>query len=474
MPDSSHFPPLFGLSQRQLPANLQAEQAVLGSIFANNRAIDRCTGLEPRHFADPIHARIFRDCLAIIADGGLASPVTLKARYEHAGVLDEVGGTPYLVKLQSAMIDILSTGHYANTIRECSMRRALIAIGEDIGRTAFGADPDLTPLALMDQAGAAIGTLAADGAPDRTTSLQSAATAAMAALERAQHGDTAGISTGFKCFDARLGGLEPGLVYVIAGRPGMGKSSLATGIAVNVARAGKRVHILSLEMSATQIGRRVLSTAAKVPIYAMKGGRISNEDASALVMAQREMANLSLTIDDTAGLTPAQVLRACRAIKRSKGGLDLVMLDHLNLLRADDADARHGGTWATERASATILELAKELEVPVLLLAQLNRGVEGREDKRPTLSDLRQAGAIEQDADAVGFVFRPEYYLGGEPDRKEGENDEKFSARRHDWQRRKDEAAGVAEVIWGKVRDGETGIDTIRFHGPTASFMEAT
>lgn len=473
MPDSSSFAdPLMGLSQRLPPSNLEAEQALLGAILANNKAIDLCPGLEPKHFADPVNARIFRDCISIIAENGLASPVTLKTRYENSGVLHEVGGTRYLAQLMSAMIGIINAGEYARTIRECWMRREAIALGEELVNGAFGADPGISPIDLFDRVGGALGRLSADGTPDRTSTLAAALSDAEAAMERAKAGATAGLSTGFRAFDERLGGLEPGLVYVIAGRPSMGKSALATSIAINAARAGHRVHVLSLEMSATQIGRRVLATAAGVPIFAMKGGRISSADAAKIVQAKRELDALPLTIDDTAGLTPAQVLRKCRAIKRGKGGLDLVMLDHLNLLRADDADARHGGTWATERASGTMLELAKELRVPVLLLAQLSRGVEGREDKRPTLSDLRQAGAIEQDAYAVGFVYRPEYYLGAEPEKRENESKDKLDARRADWRDRKEKAHGAAELIWAKVRDGETGIDHLRFDGPTASFTD--
>jgi len=209
-----------------------------------------------------------------------------------------------------------------------------------------------------------------------------------------------------------------------------------------------------------------------VPIWAMKAGRMSNDDAGRIVMARRELAGLPMWIDDTAGRAPIDIVRQCRALKRTRG-LGLVMIDHLHLMRPEAADARHGGTWAVEQASGAIMLLAKECEVPVVLCAQLTRGMEGREDKRPVLSDLRQAGAIEQDASAVAFVYRPEYYLGGEPERKEGETDDKLNARVDDWRRRKEESTGKAEVIWGKVRDGEPGTDHMLFDGPTASFREA-
>ena len=465
MADESIFP------VRALPANLEAEAALLGAILYRNRAIDQCEGLESDHFADAIHARVFRDCRTLIQSGNAVDTVLLATRYTNSGVLAEVGGNAFLAGLTTAMVQTSDVRHYAAAIRECWLRRQAIELAQQLTDQAFGADPDLSPTAIMEQVSGALASLAAIGQSSRLVTLDEAMSAAEEAMERARKGQTAGISTGYKCFDARLGGLEPGLVYVIAGRPAMGKSSAGHQIALNAARNGKKVLEIALEMSATQLGRRTLSAAANVPIFAMKDGRIGSAEASRLVLARRELSGLPLLIDDSAGRTPSQIIRQCRALTRTKG-LDLVMIDHLNLMRADTEDAKHGGTWATERASAAMLELAKECNLPVLLLAQLNRGVEGREDKRPTLSDLRQAGAIEQDAYAVGFVYRPEYYLGGEPEQKDGETRDKLDSRRETWRQRKDELAGKAEMIWQKVRDGEPGTDHLWFDGPTATFRE--
>jgi replicative DNA helicase len=465
MADGSLFP------ARLPPVNLEAEQAILGALLARNRVIDQCDGLEPEHFFDAIHARIFSDCRLIIQAAGRVDPVLLKTRYENSGILSEVGGDAFLGRLLSAMVMTQDVRHYANAVRECWLRRQAIDLAEQLSEQAYGSDPDLSPTTIMERVSGALAGLAATGQPMRLVTLDDAMDAAEAATERAMAGHTSGISTGFRCFDARFGGLEPGLVYVIGGRPGMGKSGIGHQIALNVARSGGRVLEIALEMSATQLGRRTISTISGVPIFSQKIGWITNDDASRIRLARKEIAALPLMIDDTAGRTPGEIVKQVRAIKRTKG-LDFVMIDHLNLMRADTDDARHGGTWATERASAAMMELAKECNVPVLLLAQLNRGVEGREDKRPALSDLRQAGAIEQDASAVGFVYRPEYYLGGEPERKEGETDDKFSNRRDDWHRRKSDCAGKAEVIWGKVRDGEPGTDPLLFDGPTATFRE--
>ena len=465
MADGSLFP------DRIPPANLEAEQAVLGAILANNRVMDQCDGLKPDHFADAIHARIFADCQTIIYAAGRIDAVLLKNRYANAGILTDVGGDAYLARLLSAVIQTRDVRHYAAAIRDCWLRRQAIELAQQLSEQAYGADPDLSPTGIMEQVSGALAGLAAAGQSTRLTTLDEAMNAAEAATERARQGQTAGISTGFKSMDARIGGLEPGLVYVFGGRPGMGKSAIAHQICVNAARAGVRVQEFALEMTAMQTGRRTLSIASGVPIWAMKAGCLTNDDARRIVVARRELDGLPLWIDDTAGRTPFDIVRQCRALKRSKG-LGLVMIDHLHLMRPEAADARHGGTWAVEQASSAIMLLAKECEVPVVLCAQLSRGMEGREDKRPALSDLRQAGAIEQDASAVAFVYRSDYYLGGEPERKEGETDDKFAVRKDDWNRRKFDAAGKAEVIWGKVRDGEPGTDPFLFDGPTASFKE--
>lgn len=475
MPDGDRLPPLFGLSQRVPPSSIQAEQALLGAIFANNKAMDRIGLLRPEHFADPIHAKIFERCARRIEAGQIADPYSLAPDFENTHILDDVGGTGYLSQLLTAMVGIINAGDYARVIRDCWLRREFIDIGERLVNAAFGESPDADPASIASEAIARIDEVAMGSGTLKAsvTTLDNAMDAAIAAMEAARtHKGPAGISTGFRCIDTRLGGLEPGHVYVIAGRPGMGKSALAHEIAINAARAGVGVLELSLEMSATQLGRRALSAASGVPQFNMKTGFVSDEHANRLIRARREIGGLPLTIDDAGGQTPAMIAAKARAAKR-KHGLGLLMIDHLNLMRADDADAKHGGTWAVGRASNTVLQIAKDCGCPVLLLAQLNRGPENREDKRPTLADLRQAGDIEQDAYAVGFVYRAEYYLSGQPERREGENDSKYHDRVNEWENRKRDLAGRAELIWAKVRDGSPGTDDLTFDGPTTSFGES-
>ena len=470
MPDDSAVGwPLLGVSQRRPPQNIEAEQALLGALLANNKALDRCGTLLPEHFADPVHGRIFQRIAQRIGGGQIADAVSLKTDFEGAGILDELGGTRYLAQLLGATVAIINATEYAATVRDCWARRELIELGTAMVNSAFGNDPGQTAAQIAREAAVLIDQVGARDGIDRSVSLDRAIDQAVEAMDRA--GALAGISSGFDCIDRRLRGLEPGLVYVIAGRPGMGKSAIAWQIAINCARVGVGVLALSLEMSATQLGRRALATASRVSLGRLKAGGLDILQGEAVVQARKELLGLPLTIDDTAGQTPAQIAAKARAARR-KHGLGLVLIDHLNLMRAEESDARHGGTWATERASATVLQMAKDCECPVLLLAQLNRGVEGREDKRPGLSDLRQAGAIEQDAYAVGFVYRPEYYLSGEPERRAADTEAKHADRVTNWEADRERLRGQAELIWAKVRDGESGTDKLTFHGPTATFGE--
>lgn len=446
-------------SWQEVPANVDAEMALLGALLSNNRALDRCVNLRAEHFAGQHHGPIFAAIVDGSAAGHVVDPVSLKALFDPA----------LLVKLISATVGFITVPEYARCIRESWEARELIKIGEALASAARSGKPpgEISELAARRIEALAMGVKAAS-----QCSLDEAIDAAIAAMERAQKGQTSGISSGFPSFDRRLGGLEPGHVYVIGGRPSMGKSSVGHQIAINAARAGVGVLELSLEMSATQLGRRALSSAAGVPITRLKSGEISQEEASRIVLAQKERRKLPLTIDDGAGQSPTEIAVKARSAKR-KHGLGLVMIDHLNLMRPEDGDARHGGTWSTERASATVLQIAKDCQCPVLLLAQLNRGVEGRDDKRPGLSDLRQAGAIEQDAFAVGFVYRQEYYVRGTtPEKQIGQTDEKYHQRMDEWQQGMARAHGRAEMIWAKVRDGEPGTDVLRFDGPTATFSE--
>lgn len=438
---------------QSIPMNLRAEAAVLGALLHSNRTIEHCAGLKPEHFAGEGHGALFAAIVDGIGAGHVVDGVSLAGRFSS-------------VLLADSMVSMvgLHIADYARLVRETAEARELIAIAEEIAIAARSGAPPATIAAMATRQ---IDLLTMGTAVSQQCSLGESMAAALVAMECARSGKTAGLSTGFRCIDIRLGGLEPGLVYVLAGRPGMGKSAIAHQIGVNVARQDIGVLELSLEMSSTQLGRRTLVTAARVPLARLKDGTASVQECERLVRAEKELQNLPLTIDDTSGQTAAQIATKARVAKH-RHGLGLVMIDHLNLVAAEPNDARHGPTWAVERASGTCLQIAKECQCPVLLLAQLNRGVEGREDKRPTLADLRQAGAIEQDAYAVGFVYRQAYY--DKQTAKETPNEGEKATSRQNPALCSDESA--AELIWKKVRDGEPGIDRLQFDGPTASFWE--
>jgi replicative DNA helicase len=478
MPDD--LPPLFGrdlgvgsVPERLPPSNIQAERALLGALLANNKAYDRVAGfLKADHFADPVHGRIYEAISSRLAAGGLADPVTLNAEFVNEGVLNEVGGTAYLSSLLTAMVGIINTGDYGRAILDTWMRRELIDAGQWIVDEAFGINGGIDATRIAADAISLIDKVSVGVGPEQMTTLNAAVDSALDAMFLAeQRGKPPGLSTGFNILDARLGGLEPGLVYTIAGRPGSGKSALGHQVALNVARSGVCVLELSLEMSAMQLGRRALCAASGVPLFVMKSGIGTSIQRDLLRNAKDELRDISLLIDDAGGQSPRQIAAKCRTVKR-KNGMGLIMLDHLNLTKPDEGDSKHGPTFAIEKAAGMMLQIAKECNVPVLMLTQLSRSVEGRDDKRPVLSDLRQSGAIEENSYAVGFIYREEYYLRTPPEQKEGEEDKKFNRREGEWISRKNAVAGKAEVIWHKVRDGEPGTDFMRFNGPTTSFSE--
>lgn len=468
---------------RRPPANIEAERAFLGALLANNKVLDRVPFLRPQHFADPVNGRIFEVATSLIEDRKIADAVTLKTVFDEGGVLQEVGGTAYLTSLLTAMVGIINAPDYARVVADTWLRRELIDIAEILSGEAFGTAEDpvdakdlaMRTVGMIDQVSMGIG-----GASNHIMTLDQAMLSALDAMEAAGKSDKpAGVSTGFSNIDYRLGGLEAGLVYVLAGRPGMGKSALGHKFALNVARGrpgkedGQPVFEQSLEMSGMQLGRRALAVASGVALSALKTGQASQGDYEKLRAARSEMRELPLLIDETPAQTPRQIMANARAAKRKFGGrLGLVLLDHLNLTGAEDKESRHGPTHAITQASGTMLQLAKELETAVVLLVQLNRGVEGREDKRPGLADLRQSGAIEQDAYAIGFVYREEYYLLNPPERKENETGDAHASRVMAFRARQEACAGKADVIWAKIRDGEPGTDRLYFEGKTTTFSE--
>nr|WP_294525038.1 replicative DNA helicase [uncultured Rhodopila sp.] len=482
--------PLFGLSHRLPPSNLQAEQALLGALLANNKAYERVSEfLAPEHFADPIHGRIYQAISRRVEAGQLADAVTLKAEFEHAGILEEVGGTAYLTQLLTAMVGIINAGDYGRAVHDTWLRRQLIDVGEQVVNNAFGADAELDGPKQIEFAEQTLFQLAAEGGGTKGgfVSFERALTDAILGAERAfrQSGTVSGLTTGLRDVDSKMGGMHSSDLLILAGRPGMGKTALATKIAFGAAKAlqaeARRddpngvakasVAIFSLEMSSEQLATRLLSEEARISGDRIRRGDIGQKDFDKFVQVSREIASLPIQIDDTPAITMSALRTRCRRLKRTKG-LALVVVDYLQLMRPAAGTKPENRVLEISMITQGLKALAKEMEVPVLALSQLSRQVENREDKRPQLSDLRESGSIEQDADAVMFVYRDEYYLEQKMPKEVGfeGSAEKFNAAMDDWQQRMSKAHNRADLIIAKQRHGPTGTIPLLFEGEFTRF----
>jgi replicative DNA helicase len=467
---------LFGLSTRLPPSNIAAEQALLGALLANNKAYERVSEfLEPGHFADAIHGRIYTAISRRIENGQLADVVTLRQEFEHSGVLDEVGGPTYLAQLLSAMVGIINAGEYGKIVHDCWLRRQLVDIGETVVNRAFGTDDDpLEGKEQIEAAEQALFELASNkagegGAQPFDAALAKAVDAAATAMTKG--GGVSGLSTGLRDLDARTGGLHRSDLLILAGRPGMGKTALATKIAFGAAKALLReteekhgpnakppaVIIFSLEMSAEQLANRLLSEESRIQSDRIRKGEISQREFDNFLQVSRELGRLPILIDDTPAISLSALRTRCRRIKRTRG-LEFIVVDYLQLMRPSVGTRPESRVLEISMITQGLKAIAKELEVPVMALSQLSRQVEQREDKRPQLSDLRESGSIEQDADAVMFVYRDEYYLKArEPKIAAFENDQKFQDAMERWQQDMERAHNKAELYLAKQRHGPTG-----------------
>ena len=478
------------LSVRLPPTNIAAEQALLGALLANNKAYERVAEfLLPAHFADPVNGRIFQSIKRRVEAGQLADAVTLKSEFEHNGALAEVGGTAYLAQLLTAMVGIINAGEYGRAVHDAWLRRQLIDIGETVVNNAFGAEPELDGARQIEAAEEQLFALARDNAADNgMVDFKGALTAAINSAERAfrQGGQVTGLTTGLRDLDKRTGGLHPSDLLILAGRPGMGKTALATKIAFSAARsllaaaraAGPEVKprgsvaIFSLEMSSDQLATRLLSEEARVSGERIRRGDIGQKDFDRFVAVSRELEELPLLIDDTPAITLSALRTRCRRLQRTRG-LDLVVVDYLQLMRPSVGTRPESRVLEISMITQGLKAIAKELSVPVLALSQLSRAVESREDKRPMLSDLRESGSIEQDADAVMFVYRDDYYLKQrEPKEVAYDSGDKFQIALEDWKRKMDLAYNKAELLLEKQRHGPTGKIELFFEGEFTRFAD--
>jgi len=463
-----------------MPHSVEAEQQLLGAILTNNDVFDRIDAvIGKEHFYDPVHARIYEVAAVRIRKNALASPVTLKAFLEDDAGLKEYGGAAYLVRLAGAAISAFAARDYAQMIYDLAIRRELIRLGRDISARAGRVDVTSEPKEQIVEAEQALYKLAEQGTSE--TGFQSFLRAVTDAVKMAgaayqRDGGLAGLATGLTDLDKKLGGLHKSDLLILAGRPSMGKTSLATNIAFNIAKAyrkGRRpdgsegavnggvVGFFSLEMSAEQLAARILSEAAEVPSDQIRRGDMTEGEFRRFVDAAKALEACPLFIDDTAALPISQLAARARRLKRTHG-LDVLIVDYLQLVRP--ATARDSRVNEVSEITQGLKAIAKELDIPVVALSQLSRQVENREDKRPQLSDLRESGSIEQDADVVMFVFREEYYKERE---KPGDHELDKMA---EWQAVMERVHGRAEVVIGKQRHEPIGTVQLSFEGRFTRF----
>lgn len=473
------------LDPTKLPQNIEAEQALLGAILANNKAFEKISEfLKPQHFADSTHAKIFEVISKLITRGHIADVITLKNFFEQEGTLSEVGGHQYLIKLADSATPLTNAEYYAQFIYDKYLRRELIATGFDIVNEAAKEDLDSDAMEQIETAEKKLFELANQGEHQGGfVDFGQALTSSLGHIEAAyqKEGKISGWPTSLDALDAKTGGLNDSDLIIIAGRPAMGKTALATNMAYNVAEymlhnkgidsSRRGVAFFSLEMSADQLASRILSTVTQTNGHRMRTGELDNAEFTRIAAAVRELEKIPLYIDDTPGLNINSIRTRARRLKRNKG-LGCIVIDYIQLIMGTNSKKTEGNrVQELSEISRGLKILAKELSVPVIALSQLNRGVEQRDDKRPLMSDLRESGSIEQDADIVMFVFRENYYIQNEePKQKAGEAPEHLQKRIEDWEARKRATQNLCEVIIGKQRHGSTGTVQLFWNGEFAQF----
>jgi replicative DNA helicase len=467
-----------------LPQNVEAEAALLGALMIDNRLVeDVQTRLKPHHFFEPLHGRIYEAILRLTDRNMIANPVTLRPLFEADEGIKEVGGSAYLAQLTGSGAAVIGARDFAAQIYDLALLRALIGVGRDLVESALDTSEEVAPIAQIERAETELYKVAEEGgAEGKAKSFGEATKLAVEMAERALNngGHLSGITTGLDGLNAKIGGLHRSDLIVIAGRPGMGKSALATNIGFAAAQrflrereediepgkgAGAAVALFSLEMSADQLATRILAEQSGISSENLRMGKISQQEFRHLARAAGELQSLPLYIDDTPGLTIAALRARARRLKRQKH-IGMVIVDYLQLLQGT---GRNGGNdnrvQEISEISRGLKQLAKELDLPVIGLSQLSRAVEQREDKRPQLSDLRESGSIEQDADIVMFIYREDYYLSA---KQPADDHPDFPA----WQEEMGRAYGLAEVIVAKQRHGATGKVRLKFDSRFTKFSD--
>lgn len=475
---------------RELPRNIEAEAALLGALLIDNRvAEDIQLKIRAEHFFEPVHGRIYEAILKLLDRNMIANPVTLKPMLDQDAALKDLGGSAYLVQLTTSGASLIGARDFAQQIYDLALLRQLVGVGRELVENALDTSEEVDPKSQIEAAEVALYKVSeGEGESGSVKNFLQASTMAVQMAEKALNsgGHLSGITTGLSSLNDKIGGLHNSDLMILAGRPGMGKTSLATNIAYNAAsrwlrdendgiprerNKGARAAFFSLEMAADQLATRILAEQSGISSEDLRMGKISRAEFQNLSRAARELQELPLFIDDTPGLTIAALRTRARRLKR-RHDIGLVVVDYLQLLQGSGKSGDNRVQEISE-ISRGLKTLAKELNVPVLALSQLSRAVEQREDKRPQLSDLRESGSIEQDADMVWFVFREDYYVQAhEPQRPNDQDDAKVHEDYAKWAEKMERIFGLAELIVAKQRHGATGKVRLKFDAKTTKFSD--
>ena len=457
-------------SANELPNNIEAEQSVIGSILLSNEIFDEINMIiNYKNFYDPMHQKIFSAIEKLIFSGMLANPITLKNHFENEK--DEINIPEYLVKITKFSSSSRQTIEYSKLIYDLYVKRELIKISENVIDASKLNDLDNDGQKIIESFEKSLFDLAEKGSLN--SSLVKFDEAMKMTIEMASNAykndeGIVGVPTGLTDLDDRLGGLHKSDLLIIAGRPSMGKTALATNIAYNAAKKiqddnkKSTVAFFSLEMSSEQLSTRILAEQSRIKSNDIRRGRISEDQFDKFIETSKNISELPLYIDETPAITIAALSNRARRIKRLYG-LDLVVVDYIQLMRA--SNFKDGRVQEISEITQGLKALAKELSVPVLALSQLSRAVEQRDDKKPQLSDLRESGSIEQDADVVMFVYRESYYI----ERKEPRP---ATVEHAEWQAKMNEVSNLAEIIIGKQRHGPTGNVMLEFEAMFTKFKD--
>jgi replicative DNA helicase len=457
------------------PNNIEAEQTILGSVLIDNEMFDEISdNLSINHFYDQVHQKIYKTISNLISKGLLANPVTIKNFFNNAEELNQIGGVDYLLKLTRVSTTKNQIKYYASLLDDLYVRRELIKISNETLDESKNKNEDVSANNILENTERKLFEIAEKGEYQKSfvefrDSLKETIEMATAAFKNEK--GIVGVPSGLKDLDDRLGGLHRQDLIIIAGRPSMGKTALATNIAFNAAQDIEKnntkstVAFFSLEMSSEQLSTRILSEQSRIKSNDIRRGKINQDDFEKFIETSKNLENLPLHIDDTPAITISTLSNRARRLKR-KHGLDLIVIDYIQLMKTGNY-RNEGRVLEIAEITQGLKALAKELNVPVLALSQLSRAVEQREDKKPQLADLRESGSIEQDADVVMFVFREQYYL-------EKQEPRLGTAEHVEWQEKMSLVHNQAEIIIGKQRHGPTGLIKLEFESAFTRFKDAS